>query len=131
MAETAEIRATGRRKTAIARVRLKSGTGLVRINNELLEKYFENEQDRLSVLGPIQLAKAQGKYDILARVDGGGKSGQAGALVLGIARALKQADSTMERALRDAGMLTRDSRMKERKKFGLRGARRGCQFSKR
>lgn len=131
MTTTNEILATGRRKTAIARVRMKLGTGIIKVNDELAEKYFETEQDRQAVQGPFQIAKVQGKYDVTARVMGGGKGGQAGAIVLGIARALKQADSQLDRLLREAGMLTRDSRMKERKKFGLRGARRGCQFSKR
>ncbi len=131
MTTTSEILATGRRKTAIARVRLKPGTGVFRVNDEVVEKYFETDQDRLMVISPFQVAKVQGKFDVTARVNGGGKGGQAGAIVLGIARALKKADATLDRLLRDAGMLTRDSRMKERKKFGLRGARRGCQFSKR
>lgn len=131
MTQTNEILATGRRKTAIARVRMKPGTGLIRINGELVEKYFENEQDRQAVLAALQLTKTVGKYDIVARVVGGGKAGQSGAVLLGLARALKKADAAHHRPLREAGMLTRDSRMKERKKFGLRGARRGCQFSKR
>lgn len=131
MTQTNEILATGRRKSAIARVRMKPGTGLIRINGELVEKYFENEQDRQAVLAALQVTKTVGKYDIVARVNGGGKAGQSGAVLLGLARALKQADAAHHRPLRDAGMLTRDSRMKERKKFGLRGARRGCQFSKR
>ncbi len=131
MTQTNEILATGRRKTAVARVRMKPGTGLIRVNGELVEKYFENEQDRIAVLSPLQATKTVGKFDITARVDGGGKSGQAGAVLLGLARALKKADAALHRPLREAGLLTRDSRMKERKKFGLRGARRGCQFSKR
>lgn len=131
MATTTETLATGRRKTAIARIRLKPGTGSIRINNEQLEQYFDSEQDRLAAVSPLAHTKTTGKFDIVARVCGGGKSGQAGAVVLGIARALIQVDPSLHRALREAGMLTRDSRMKERKKYGLRGARRGCQFSKR
>jgi small subunit ribosomal protein S9 len=122
---------TGRRKTAIARVRLKKGTGRVVVNGLDYEKYFDAVQDRLMVLSPLQTAKAVNRFDVFSNCSGGGKTGQAGAMILGIARALLKADSTSELPLRDAGFLTRDGRMKERKKYGRRGARRGFQFSKR
>ncbi|KAF0244649.1 MAG: small subunit ribosomal protein [Planctomycetota bacterium] len=122
---------TGRRKTAIARVRLKKGTGRVVVNGLEYEKYFDAVQDRLMVLSPLQTAKAVNRFDVFSNCCGGGKTGQAGAMVLGISRALLKADATAEIPLRDAGFLTRDGRMKERKKYGRRGARRGFQFSKR
>ena len=122
---------TGRRKTAIARVRLKKGTGRVIVNGLEYEKYFDAVQDRLLVLSPLQTAKAVNRFDVFSNCCGGGKTGQAGAMVLGISRALLKADSTAELPLRDGGFLTRDPRMKERKKYGRRGARRGFQFSKR
>ncbi|NUN50154.1 MAG: 30S ribosomal protein S9 [Candidatus Brocadiae bacterium] len=122
---------TGRRKTAVARVRLKKGTGKIVINGLEHEKYFDAVQDRLLVLSPLHTAKAVNRFDVFARCTGGGKTGQAGAVVLGISRAMLKADPSQELALRDAGFLTRDPRMKERKKYGRRGARRGFQFSKR
>lgn len=122
---------TGRRKTAVARVRLKKGTGRLVVNELEYDKYFDAVQDRLMILSPLQTAKAVNRFDVFANCDGGGKTGQAGAMVLGIARALLKADPSQELALRDAGFLTRDGRMKERKKYGRRGARRGFQFSKR
>ncbi|MEK7467364.1 MAG: 30S ribosomal protein S9 [Planctomycetota bacterium] len=122
---------TGRRKTAIARVRLKKGTGRVVVNGLDYDKYFDAVQDRLMILSPLQTAKAVNRFDVFSNCCGGGKTGQAGAMILGIARALLKADSTSEMPLRDAGFLTRDGRMKERKKYGRRGARRGFQFSKR
>ncbi len=125
------IWATGRRKSAIARVRLSKGTGLVTINKRPLEKYFLTEQDRNNALEPIYSTKSQGRYDLFVTCNGGGVSGQAGAVRLGIARALKIVDATTEPKLRQDGLLTRDPRMKERKKYGLRGARRGVQYSKR
>ncbi len=122
---------TGRRKKAIARVRIRKGSGKIVVNDEEFEKYFFSERDRISVLGPLLATKSQQRYDVIANVQGGGKSGQAGAIVLGIARALKIAEPVLEARLREDGLLTRDGRMKERKKYGLRGARRGVQFSKR
>lgn len=123
--------ATGRRKTAIARVRLSRGTGIITVNKKPIEKYFATEQDRNIALEPLYATKLNGKYDLFILCDGGGVTGQAGAVRLGVARALKQVDQTIEPRLRQDGFLTRDPRMKERKKYGLRGARRGVQFSKR
>lgn len=122
---------TGRRKTAVARVRLRSGTGQIMVNNRPYEQYFLTEQLRKTVEAPLVLVGKRTEVDVTIRVEGGGPSGQADACKLGIARALKQYLPEFETTLRGAGMLTRDSRMKERKKYGLRGARRGTQFSKR
>ncbi|MBI2931429.1 MAG: 30S ribosomal protein S9 [Planctomycetes bacterium] len=122
---------TGRRKTSVARVRLAKGTGTITINRRPIEKYFLTEQERAEALEPLYATKSQGKFDLLILCDGGGMAGQAGAVRLGIARALKQVDPTLEPKLRADGLLTRDPRMKERKKYGLRGARRGVQYSKR
>ncbi len=122
---------TGRRKTAVARVRVRPGSGRITINGKPLDEFFVREQDRNAVLAPlVQTERAEG-VDVSITVHGGGITGQAGACKLGIARALKLYDSTTEDALRQGHLLTRDSRMKERKKYGLRGARRGTQFSKR
>jgi small subunit ribosomal protein S9 len=122
---------TGRRKSSVARVRLHPGNGSIKINSRDLDAYFPLEAHRLSVNAPLRLTKTLGQYDILARVAGGGITGQAGAIMLGVARALVKADPSLESALRDNKMLTRDSRMKERKKYGRKGARKGFQFSKR
>jgi small subunit ribosomal protein S9 len=122
---------TGRRKEATARVRLARGSGKIVINGEHFEKYFFSEQDRATIMSPLQATKTLGKYDVFASVNGGGKTGQAGAILLGIARALKTAESILEGALREGHFLTRDPRMKERKKYAHRGARRGMQWSKR
>ena len=122
---------TGRRKTAIARVRVSPGTGLITINRRPLDKYFLTEQDRNNAVEPIYQSRATGRFDFFITCTGGGLSGQAGAVRLGIARALMKADPTLEQKLRQERLLTRDPRMKERKKYGLRGARRGVQYSKR
>ena len=122
---------TGRRKTSVARVRIRSGSGTVTINNRPFEEYFFNEQDRRNVMAPLDRAGRVGAVDVVIRVHGGGISGQSGACMLGIARALKSFDPETEDALRQNHLLTRDGRMKERKHYGLRGARRGTQFSKR
>jgi len=122
---------TGRRKTSVARVRIRPGSGVIRINGRELEDYFYNTRQRNAVLAPLEQAGKRGQVDVLIRVAGGGISGQADACKLGIARALKRFDEQLTDGLRDSGLLTRDSRMKERKKYGLRGARRGTQFSKR
>ena len=122
---------TGRRKTAIARVRISAGTGLITINRRSVDKYFLTEQDRNNAVEPIYHARATGRFDLFITCHGGGLSGQAGAVRLGIARALMKADPTLEPKLRLERLLTRDPRMKERKKYGLRGARRGVQYSKR
>ena len=126
-----DILGTGRRKTSVARVRLRSGKGQILINGRALEEFFNDVRQRNAVLAPLVQTSKQEEVDIKVRVDGGGITGQADACKLGIARALKLYDPTLEPKLRDAGLLTRDSRMKERKKYGLRGARRGTQFSKR
>jgi small subunit ribosomal protein S9 len=122
---------TGRRKSSVARVRLSRGNGAMTVNKRPFEKYFLTEADRQSALSALNATKALGRYDILVLADGGGISGQAGAVKLGIARALKKIEPALETILRANGLLTRDPRMKERKKYGLRGARRGVQFSKR
>lgn len=122
---------TGRRKTSVARVRLRPGSGNIRINSRALEEYFPNEQDRRNVTAPLAKAGKTGQIDVIIRVHGGGISGQSGACMLGIARALMIFDTDTEPVLRENHLLTRDGRMKERKKYGLRGARRGTQFSKR
>ena len=122
---------TGRRKSSVARVRLSRGTGTMTVNHRPFDKYFLTEDERQSALAPLNVTKALGRYDLLILADGGGISGQAGAVKLGIARALKKIEPALETILRANGLLTRDPRMKERKKYGLRGARRGVQFSKR
>ncbi len=129
--KTADALGTGRRKTAVARVRLRPGNGAININQRTLDEYFDNERDRGSVMAPLQSSETAGKWDVWARVEGGGPTGQAEAVMLGIARALKKASPEAEPALREKHLLTRDDRKKERKKYGLRGARRGTQFSTR
>src|SRR5687767_8149531 len=121
----------GRRKSSVARVRIAPGSGKIAINERELNEYLTNERDRKGIFGPLEVTNTGGKIDVLARCSGGGSSGQAGALVMGLARALVKFDPQMEVPLRNAGFLTRDSRMKERKKYGQRGARRRFQFSKR
>ena len=125
-----DILGTGRRKTACARVRLRPGQGVIVINNRAFDEYFHNISHQNAVLAPLMQTGKREHVDILIRVDGGGITGQADACKLGIARALKKSGEEMEK-LRENGLLTRDGRMKERKKYGLRGARRGTQFSKR
>ena len=122
---------TGRRKTSVARVRLKPGAGKLLINRKKLDDYFKIEQDRNAVMAPLAAAKVEKSFDIFVNVRGGGTTGQTGATVLGIARALKNYDMTLAQTLRDGGYLTRDPRMVERKKPGQSGARRRFQFSKR
>ena len=123
---------TGRRKSSVARVRLLPGTGKVTINKKDLQDYFPAELLRQEVVRPFGVAGAEGKFDVIALVHGGGLTGQAGALRHGISRALVEADSESYRApLKAAGFLTRDPRMKERKKYGLKKARKASQFSKR
>ena len=126
-----EIIATGRRKTAVARVRLKAGGGEITVNGRELDAYFPTVKDRALVAGALEQRGKRGEVKVTITVDGGGATGQAGACRLGIARALKVYDAELAEPLRQSGMLTRDGRMKERKKYGLRGARRGTQFSKR
>lgn len=122
---------TGRRKSSTARVFLKAGTGNFVVNNRALEQYFGRETARMVVKQPLELVEAAEKFDVYITVKGGGVSGQAGAIRHGITRALLQYDETLRRSLRSAGFVTRDSRAVERKKVGLRKARRRPQFSKR
>jgi small subunit ribosomal protein S9 len=122
---------TGRRKTAVARVRLLPGSGKITVNGRPLENYFLVESQRGLVLQPLARTDTATKYDVQVNVRGGGISGQAEAVRHGIARALLQADATMRPVLKAAGYLTRDARMKERKKYGQPGARKRFQFSKR
>ena len=123
---------TGRRKSSVARVRLiPGGTGVVTINNRTLDNYFGLETLKFIVRQPVELLGLSEKFDIEVKVSGGGFTGQAGAIRFGLARALVQADPEYRAALKKAGFLTRDSRMKERKKYGLKAARRAPQFSKR
>ena len=138
---------TGRRKTSVARVRLCEGSGQIVINGRGLEDFFTEDKDRKAVLGPLELTEMRNRLDLFVKVQGGGITGQAGAVCQGVARALKQmfglsttrqegADGTdhvssMAKKLRDSHYLTRDGRMKERKKYGRKGARKSFQFSKR
>jgi small subunit ribosomal protein S9 len=122
---------TGRRKTSVARVRIRPGTGKLTINERTLEDYFPVQQDRNAVVAPLEHTGVRNSVDVIIRVHGGGGTGQAGACMQGIARALMRYDSDLSDKLREKHFLTRDARMKERKKFGLHGARRGTQFSKR
>lgn len=122
---------TGRRKTSVARVRIRAGNGTITVNERPMDEYFVNDQDRRNVLAPLVKSGKQGAVNISIRVHGGGNSGQSGACMLGIARALIKFDGETFDPLRHNHLLTRDSRMKERKHYGLRGARKGTQFSKR
>jgi len=122
---------TGRRKRAVARVRIRPGKGEIKINQKDLDEYFNLDRDRHEVVAPLKATETAKKVDVFVNVFGGGTTGQAGAIMLGIARALKQANQDYESTLRDNGYLTRDDRKVERKKYGQRGARRRFQFSKR
>ena len=122
---------TGRRKKSVARVRLYPGTGAITVNGKSVDEYFGLETLKLIIAQPFGVSETTGKFDVVANVAGGGLSGQAGAIRHGIARALVAADAEYRPALKKAGFLTRDPRMKERKKYGLKGARRAPQFSKR
>lgn len=122
---------TGRRKTSVARVRLKTGTGKFEINGRPLSEFFRLERDRMMVEAPLRAAERLGSVDVWVRVEGGGTTGQAGAIVLGIARALEALNPSLHATLSDNGFLTRDPRMVERKKYGFKKARRSFQFSKR
>ncbi|MEE3330452.1 MAG: 30S ribosomal protein S9 [Myxococcota bacterium] len=126
-----DVIATGKRKTAIARVRLRPGTGTVVVNGKPSDDYFGRVADRLLVGQPFEATGLTGRYDIIAALAGGGPSGQAGALRHGIARAIEKLDPSQRLTLKRAGYLTRDSRKKERKKYGQKGARARFQFSKR
>jgi small subunit ribosomal protein S9 len=135
---------TGRRKTSVARVRIAEGTGKLLINKRELNDFFTEVKDRNAVIAPLELTELTKRVDVFVRVQGGGFTGQAGAICQGVARALKimfglpaaaageeEADGGMSKKLRDSGYLTRDGRMKERKKYGQKGARKSFQFSKR
>jgi len=140
---------TGRRKSAVARVRISEGTGKITINGRSVEEYFTEHKDRSAVYNPLELVDLRNRLDVTIRVQGGGYTGQSGAITQGIARALKEmyglptggaeiaegeaseATASMAKKLRDSGYLTRDGRMKERKKYGRKGARKSFQFSKR
>jgi small subunit ribosomal protein S9 len=122
---------TGRRKEAVARVRIRPGTGSFLVNKKPLDKYFVEQRDLAAALSPLRTAKMVKSYDIWVNVDGGGRTGQSCAVRLGLARALIRAVPDAEAALRDLGLLTRDARMKERKKYGQKGARKRFQYSKR
>lgn len=122
---------TGRRKESVARVRLYPGGGEMTVNGATLDKYFPNRRHRIEVLAPLVHVDLKGSYDVIAKLEGGGISGQAGAMRLGIARALVESDDALRADLKKGGFLTRDARMKERKKYGLKGARKRPQFSKR
>jgi small subunit ribosomal protein S9 len=127
-----QYRGTGRRKNAVARVRLIPGSGAITINDRSIEEYFDFETLRREVKRPLMVTKTEGKYDVIVKVEGGGFTGQAGAVRMGISRALLELDSESFRpTLKAEGFLTRDSRMKERKKYGFKKARKSPQFSKR
>lgn len=125
------VQSTGRRKESVARVRLYDGSGQVKLNNRPLENYFQTMASRMRVMEPLQLTDTQGRYDISATLEGGGTTGQVDALRLGIARALIELDPELRPILKKAGLLTRDSRVVESKKYGLRKARRAPQYTKR
>ena len=129
MAET--FSATGRRKTSVAQVRISPGSGKIEVNGRPFEEYFPTAPLQLTVLIPFEVTKTTNAFDVQVRASGGGPTGQAGAVRLGIARALLEVDATMRPALKEEGLLTRDPRMKERKKAGQPGARKRFQFSKR
>jgi small subunit ribosomal protein S9 len=122
---------TGRRKTSTARVYLRPGTGNIQVNRKAFEVYFPNETLRMIIRQPLQLTETAGKFDILVNVAGGGPAGQAGAVRHGITRALMEFNADLRPTLKQAGLVTRDPRIKERKKYGQKGARKRFQFSKR
>ncbi len=127
----AEFIATGRRKSSVARVRMKAGKGVIKVNGKEIGDYLQHDTMLLVALQPLELTDSRTKFDINIKCDGGGVSGQAGAICHGIARALVKANETYKAELKKAGFLSRDSRMKERKKYGLKKARKAPQFSKR
>lgn len=131
MANTTQYLGTGRRKKSVARVRLVPGTGVITINKRDIDDYFGYETLKMIVRDPMKLTDTLGKYDVIVNVYGGGFTGQAGAIRHGISRALLNVDPELRGQLKKAGFLTRDPRMKERKKYGLKAARRAPQFSKR
>jgi small subunit ribosomal protein S9 len=125
------IQSTGRRKQAVARVRVRHGGGTVTVNKRPIEDYFPSASHRMIVTEPLRLTTTEEQYDVDATIDGGGVAGQAGALRLGIARALAELDPELRNSLKKAGFLTRDAREKESKKYGLKKARKAPQYSKR
>lgn len=131
MVEIVKYGATGRRKSSVARVNLMPGSGSIQVNKRGFENYFPRETDRMIILEPLRLTNTLGKFDITATITGGGLSGQAGAFRLGLSRALTLCDADNKPALKKANFLTRDSRMKERKKPGQKGARKKFQWVKR
>lgn len=131
MSDQATLHGTGRRKTAVARVRLTPGSGTVVVNNRPLEEYFPLESHRRTISRPLEVTNTVGKFNISVKVTGGGKMGQAGGVAHGIARALVQLDESLKTPLRSYGLLTRDPRVKERKKYGLKRARKAPQYTKR
>jgi small subunit ribosomal protein S9 len=131
MAEVQRFEATGRRKTSVARVRMRAGSGQIVINGRTVEEYLRRDTLEMIMVQPLQVTETRDKFDINISTRGGGLRGQAGAMSLGIARALVDFDPTLHSTLRRAGFLTRDPREKERKKYGLAGARKRFQFSKR
>ena len=126
-----EYYGTGRRKTSTARVHLRQGTGQITVNNRPIDEYFGNDVLKMIIKQPLALTETNDKFDIVVTVDGGGPSGQAGAIRHGISRALQIYNTELRKRLKKAGLLTRDPRMKERKKYGQKGARARFQFSKR
>ena len=131
LTHTHNIVTVGRRKTSVARIILKPGSGNIKVNDKALEQYFPVDTLRTQVLSPLVATETSGKYDIIANVNGGGLTGQAGAVRLGISRALVEANAELRSKLRTGEMLTRDPRMVERKKYGQKKARKRFQFSKR
>jgi small subunit ribosomal protein S9 len=131
MAEIKEFLGTGRRKTAVARVRLAAGSGKIVVNGRPFENYFPTDTLRTLAMMPLAVTESAAKYDIRVNLDGGGPTGQAGAMRHGIARALLTVDAALRPALKTAGLLTRDPRMREREKYGQPGARKRFQYSKR
>ena len=125
------IQTTGRRKQAVARVRVRTGGGVLTVNKRPIEEYFPSASHRMIVTEPLRMTTTEEQYDVDATIDGGGISGQAGALRLGIARALAELDPELRDGLKKAGFLTRDAREKESKKYGLKKARKAPQYSKR
>ena len=125
------VQSTGRRKQAVARVRVRNGGGTVTVNKRPIEDYFPSASHRMIVTEPLRLTTTEEQYDVDATIDGGGVAGQAGALRLGIARALAELDPELRNSLKKAGFLTRDAREKESKKYGLKKARKAPQYSKR
>jgi small subunit ribosomal protein S9 len=125
------VQTTGRRKEAVARVRLRPGSGAILVNRRPIDEYFPTATHRMVVMEPLRLANVEDVYDVDATIDGGGVTGQAGALRMGIARALVAVDDELRPNLKRAGLLTRDARVKESKKYGLKKARKAPQYSKR